>query len=150
MSTSAIYFHSSSLGLTTSLLGNNRNLICQREIQSSSKNITKQISLKIFDEFFLNRGNCSCCAEHSNDEKDKREKGYIGLVNMTSKVYDIVSEKVLGIFQKVLVLLNSIYTSFEKAFLSKENTNALDKTVASCMMLAVAVLLMVFLKRVPK
>ena len=69
---------------------------------------------------------------------------------MTSKVYDIVTEKVLGIFQKVLVLLNSIYTSFEKAFLSKENTNALDKTVASCMMLAVAVLLMVFLKRVPK
>jgi hypothetical protein len=43
-----------------------------------------------------------------------------------------------------------MYASFEKAFLSKGDTNALDKTVASCMMLAVAVLLMVFLKRVPK
>ena len=89
--------------------------------------------------------------EHQKDEKDKpKDCNENSFTKLSSKVYDIysgVSEKVLGLFHKVIFLFNSIYGSTNQNFLPKGNGNAVDKTVVSCMMLAVAVLLMVFVKR---
>lgn len=80
----------------------------------------------------------------------KQEAEELNILKLTSRVCDFVTGKVLQILDKVVEIIGSIFSSVEKTFFSKENTTNLDKTVASCMMLAVAVLLVVVVKRVGK
>ena len=99
----------------------------------------------------LKREHSPSFTEHQKDKKDQpKDRNENSLTKFSSKVYDIysgVSEKVLGLFHKVIFLFNSIYESTNQNLLPKGNGNVVDKTVVSCMMLAVAVLLMVFVKR---
>ncbi|KAI5071463.1 hypothetical protein GOP47_0013714 [Adiantum capillus-veneris] len=80
----------------------------------------------------------------------KEENGETSILKLTSKVCDFVTGKVLQILDKVVEIVGSLFSSVEKAFFSKEHNGSIDKTVASCMMLAVAVLLVVLVKRVGK
>ncbi|MCO5588662.1 hypothetical protein L7F22_042620 [Adiantum nelumboides] len=80
----------------------------------------------------------------------KDANGDLSILKLTSKVCDFVAGKVLQVFDKVVEIVGSLLSSVEKAFFSKEYNNSMDKTVASCMMLAVAVLLVVLVKRVGK
>lgn len=78
----------------------------------------------------------------------EEDGGELNILTLTSKVCDFVTAKVLQILDKVVEIVGSIFSSVEKTFFSKENGTNLDRTVASCMMLAVAVLLVVVVKRV--
>ena len=78
----------------------------------------------------------------------KDDLGEINIMNITSKVCDFVSERVIHIVNKVAEIASSVFSFIETTFYSKEATSTIDKTVASCMMLAVAVLLVVLVKRV--
>ncbi|KAH7439832.1 hypothetical protein KP509_04G078600 [Ceratopteris richardii] len=66
----------------------------------------------------------------------------------TTKVCDFLQGKILQILNKVAEIVSSMFSSVEKTFFSKDSE--IDKTVASCLMLAVAVLLVVYVKRVGK
>lgn len=96
----------------------------------------------------LQEGQGTISQKKSNFGKEEAEE--LNILKLTSKVCDFVTGKVLQILDKVVEIVGSIFSSVEKTFFSKENTTNLDKTVASCMMLAVAVLLVVVVKRVGK
>eukprot|EP00250_Pteridium_aquilinum_P013208 c21200_g1_i1 orf=157-1083(+) len=80
----------------------------------------------------------------------KEDAEEYNILKLTSKVCDFVTGKVLQVLDKLVEIVGSIFSSVEKAFSSKEISSNMDKTVASCMMLAVAVLLVVVVKRVGK
>lgn len=80
----------------------------------------------------------------------KEERDDLAILKLTSKVCDFVTGKVLQVFDKVVEIVGALFSSFEKAFFSKEHNGGMDKTVVSCMMLAVAVLLVVVVKRAGK
>lgn len=94
----------------------------------------------------LQDGDETAGLKKSSCRKDDSEE--INILKLTSKVCDFVTGKVLQILDKVGEIVGSIFTSVEKAFFSKDGTSTMDKTVASCMMLTVAVLLVVVVKRV--
>lgn len=96
-----------------------------------------------------------CLYERDENLSDKKpvppedeSGGYKYFQNATSKVYDYVAQKVLQLIDSIAEIVSSIFGSVEKTFFMKEESNAVDKTVASCMLLAVAVLLVVMIKRV--
>eukprot|EP00250_Pteridium_aquilinum_P022750 c25657_g1_i1 orf=240-1214(+) len=68
-----------------------------------------------------------------------------------SKVYGFVTTRTKVYYSfvkgKLFSILNSMFGSMEKTIFSKEGTSTMDKTKASCMMLAVAVLIVVVLRR---
>lgn len=92
------------------------------------------------------------CAEMPSNKKslslkDENEEFKFG-TTFASKMLAKVSEKVLQFMEKIVDIVSAMFGSVEKTFASKGFSD-IDKTVASCMMLAVAVLLIVVLKRIP-
>jgi hypothetical protein len=63
-------------------------------------------------------------------------------------VCDFVSGRIMHVIEKVTEIVGFMFSSVENTLCSKETASTVDRTVASCMMLAVAVLLVVLVKRV--
>lgn len=68
-------------------------------------------------------------------------------LKLASKVLVHVTSKVLQLMDKIIEIVGSVFEYLENSF-TKKGTSVTDKAVASCLMLAVAVLLVVFIKRV--
>lgn len=66
---------------------------------------------------------------------------------LTSSFFDFMGKKLLQLMGKIVDIVSSVFGSVEKTLFAKEDIKAMDMTVASCMMLAVAVLLVVVIKR---
>lgn len=72
-------------------------------------------------------------------------------VTLTSKLYGLVMMRTKVYYGcvkgKIFSVLNSVFGSMEKTIFLKAGRSTKDKTVASCMMLAVAVLIVVVMRR---
>lgn len=88
---------------------------------------------------------------YNNDDSTFLESKESGEVTLTSKLYGLVMTRTKVYYScvkgKVFSILNSMFGSMEKTIFSKEGRSTKDKTVASCMMLAVAVLIVVVMRR---